>query len=186
MAIYELKVIQDRIVKLYNIYSAEAYDKAAADDIIMQILYYKRKFVKYSKALPRISSRSKGKCNRDLQKCKFMAYCLDTLFEILEEGSHEKTRDFLHILIFAPNLVTDERDLGAPAKLAELTDSFRRTYGNKYFERYLGKKDMPKNKAGYFSSGSSMWFRKTHPVLFPVLLTLGILSVVAAIVIVVL
>ncbi len=186
MAKYELKIIKDSLEKLYKVYSAEVFDKAEADNIITHVSYYKRKFLKYSKTLHKASSRDREKYENDLKRCKFVAYCLDTLFEILEEGSQEKIRDFLLILLYAPDLVLDEQNLASRIKLTEGIDSFRRSYGNKYFKSYFGKKDISKSRAGYFSSKSDIWFRKTHTIVFPALLALGILSVVAAVIYVIL
>ena len=105
-----------------------------------------------------------------------LLYCIDTLFEILNEGDKQKVFDFADAIHNIPEIYMQKRNLYSFRK--ELK-AFQKKYGNHYFA-FLNQvrphftKKAPKNKWQYFSAASDEDFKRLHPVGYKWLCGIGI------------
>ena len=110
---------------------------------------------------------------------KVLLYCIDTLFEIINEGDAQKTFDFADAIHNIPEIYMQKRNLYSFRK--ELK-AFQKKYGKHYFpfineiKPHFTRK-APKNKWEYFSPESDEDFKRLHPVGYYLLCVLGMFSV---------
>lgn len=125
----------------------------------------------------------------DTQGDKFekrvMLYCIDTLFDILLEGDDEKVIHYTDAIHNVPEIFMQRRNLYS---FRQEFDTFRRRYGEHYFPfiydvRPVFTKKSPKNKWEYFSRSADEDFKLLHPVLYPVIATIGCASFILPVII---
>ena len=107
---------------------------------------------------------------------EILLYCIDTLFEILNEGDKNKIFDFADAILNIPDIYMQRRNLYSFRK--ELK-TFQKKYGKQYFAfidevKPRFTKKAPKNKWEYFSLASDEDFKKLHPVGYKYLVSIGI------------
>ena len=105
-----------------------------------------------------------------------LLYCIDTLFEILDESDKKKIFDFSGAIQNIPEIYMQKRNLYSFRK--ELKH-FQNKYGKHYFP-FIDKvkpsftKKAPKNKWEYFFPESDEDFKSLHPVGYNILVAVGI------------
>lgn len=109
---------------------------------------------------------------------QILLYCVDTLFDVLEEGNRQKIFDFADAIHHIPELYLRERNLYSFR--AELK-TFQEKYGKTYFPfidkvKPLFTKKAPKNKWDYFSVSADDDFKKLHPYYYKVIVCVGIFA----------
>ena len=106
---------------------------------------------------------------------EILLYCIDTLFEILNEGDRQKIFDFADAIHNIPEIYMQKRNLYSFR--GELQD-FQKKYGKHYFtfindvKPHFTKK-APENKREYFSAASDEDFKRLHPVGYKWLCVIG-------------
>ena len=109
---------------------------------------------------------------------EILLYCIDTLFEILNEGDRQKIFDFADAIHNIPEIYMQKRNLYSFR--GELQD-FQKKYGEHYFtfikdvKPHFTKK-APNNKWEFFSPSSDEDFKKLHPIGYKFLCALGIFA----------
>lgn len=103
-------------------------------------------------------------------------YCIDTLFEIINENNESKTFDFADTIHNIPEICLGKRDIYSFYK--EIT-TFQRKYGKNYFHDFeiikpKFQKKMPKNARKYFSPDSDAGFKYLHPLGCKILCIIGV------------
>lgn len=112
---------------------------------------------------------------------QLLLYCIDTLFEIIEENNSQKIYDFADIVHIIPDIFKGSCSIYS---LRKEIGAFRKTYGDGYFAdiykiypRFGGTP--PQNAKSFFDSHSDDEFKAAHPVAYGVLITAGIIVLLA-------
>ncbi len=131
------------------------------------------------------NAREAISANADKYEKRIMLYCIDTLFDILLEGDNDKIIHYVDAIHNVPEIFMQRRNLYS---FRQEFEAFRRRYGERYFHfiyevRPLFTKKSPKNKWDYFSPSSDVDFKLLHPVLYPVLATIGCVALILPILI---
>ncbi|MBE6802837.1 MAG: hypothetical protein E7530_08140 [Ruminococcaceae bacterium] len=153
------KNLQDNFVMIRFLHSQDFIDKVKYDSTILSIKESRKKINKHSAPSER----------------KILLYCIDTLFEILNEGDKKKIFDFADAIHNIPEIYMQKRNLYSFRK--ELK-AFQRKYGKHYFtfinevKPHFTKKG-PKNKWIYFLPSSDDDFKKLHPIGYKLLCAIG-------------
>ncbi len=117
-----------------------------------------------------ISKQSKG------QEKEILLYCIDTLFNIINEGNTEKIFDFADAIHNLPEIYIQNRNLYS---FRSELKAFQKKYGKQYFpfinkvNPYFSNK-APKNKWEYFSPAADEDFKVLHPIGYKILCLIGI------------
>ena len=158
---------------------ASFYKKLQDDFVAIRFLQYPSEFdqEKYDAAILSIRDARKKINQRSAPaEKKILLYCIDTLFNILDEGDKQKIFDFSDAIHNIPEIYMQKRNLYSFRR--ELK-AFQKKYGKKYFpfidevKPHFTKK-APKNKWEYFSPASDEDFKRLHPVGYKVLCLIGI------------
>jgi hypothetical protein len=109
---------------------------------------------------------------------KILLYCIDTLFDVLEEGNGQKIFDFADAIHNIPEICLRKRNLYS---LRSELKTFQEKYGKEYFPfidkvKPLFTKKAPKNKWDYFSVSADDDFKKLHPYYHKVIVFFDILA----------
>lgn len=160
MRAFFYKDLQNKFVDIRFLHSHGNYDKDRCERTIAEIRTLRKKIKAYSNG----------------QEKEILLYCIDTLFEILNEGDNQKTFDFADAIHNIPEIYMQKRNLYSFRK--ELS-AFQKNYGKQYFafinevKPHFTKKAQ-KNKWEYFSAASDEDFKKMHPVGYKLLVLCGI------------
>lgn len=158
---------------------ASFYKKLQEDFIIIRSLHYQDSFdqERYDLTVSSIrDARKKIVAHSPHAERKVLLYCIDTLFEILNEGDNNKIFDFTDAIHNIPEIYMQKRNLYSFRE--ELT-AFQKKYGKHYFAfiyeiKPLFTKRAPKNKWEYFFAASDEDFKRLHPIGYKFLLFIGI------------
>ncbi len=158
---------------------ASFYKKLQDDFVMIRFLQHQDSFdqEKYDSTLLSIrESREKIKMHSAPFEKEILLYCIDTLFEILNECDKNKIFDFADAIHNIPEIYMQKRNLYSFRK--ELS-AFQKKYGKHYFtfinevKPHFTKK-APKNKWEFFSAASDEDFKKLHPAAYKCLVGIGI------------
>ena len=167
---------------------ASFYKKLQDDFVMIRFMQYQESFdqEKYDSTVLSIrEARKKINMHSAPAENNILLYCIDTLFEIINEGDKQKIFDFADAIHNIPEIYMQKRNLYSFRK--ELK-AFQKKYGKQYFpfidtvKPYFSKK-APKNKWEFFSAKSDEDFKKLHPVGYNVLATIGIATLMIPIII---
>lgn len=142
--------LQDDFVMLRFLHGPNAFDKEKYDATISSIRDARKTISLHSAPVEK----------------KVLLYCIDTLFEILNEGNREKIFDFADAIHNIPEIYMQKRNLYS---FRTELKSFQKKYGKGYFpfiyevKPHFTKK-APQNKWVYFSAKSDEDFKRLHPV----------------------
>lgn len=123
-------------------------------------------------------ARKKIKMHSGASEKEILLYCIDTLFEILNEGDKQKIFDFIDAIHNIPEVYMQKRNLYS---LRKELKAFQKKYGKHYFlfinevKPHFTKK-APKNKWDYFSADSDEDFKRLHPLGYKCLCVIGIIA----------
>jgi len=145
--------------------------KTAFTDILFDPLGSIRAEITLKRAKKELSKEAKPNNNR------LLIYCIDTMFDILNERNQEKIHDFAHTVNNIPEIYMGMRDFYS---FAPEIDAFREKYGVRYFEEFMKvrprfTKYAPKNSWEYFLPNSDDDFKATHPVAYGWLRGFGVI-----------
>ena len=112
---------------------------------------------------------------------RLIVYCIDTMFDILNEGNREKIYDFADTVYNIPEICMGKRNFYS---FNEEIKAFQSKYGDKYFDSFNKvsprfTKKAPKNKWLYFLPNSDDGFKKQHPVAYGFLRAFGLIALFA-------
>lgn len=124
------------------------------------------------------------KKEKETEDSKLLIYCIDTMFDILNEGNREKIYDFADVVHNIPEICMGQRNFYS---FREEIKVFRIKYGEKYFSAFNKinprfSKKAPKNSWMYFLPGSDDDFKKQHPVAYGFLCALGLIALFAPVI----
>ncbi len=148
---------------------ASFYKKLQDDFVMIRFMQYQDSFDqgKYDSTVLSIrKARKKINMHSAPAEKNILLYCIDTLFEILNEGDKQKIFDFADAIHNIPEIYMQKRNLYSFRKELE---AFRKKYGKHYFafinevKPHFTKK-APKNKWKYFSADSDEDFKRLHPI----------------------
>ena len=144
------KKLQDDLTALRFLYDEDSLDQYKCDAIILSIKEARKKISMHS----------------PLSEKEVLLNCIDTLFEVLEEGYTQKILDFLDAIHSVPEIYMLNRNLFS---LRNELKAFQKKYGKHYFNfideiKPHFSKRAPKNKWEFFSAASDEDFKKLHPV----------------------
>ena len=132
---------------------------------------------RYEKAITNIKSAKKLICKQAKgQEKDILLYCIDTLFNIINEGNTKKLFDFADAIHNIPEIYMQKRNLYS---FRSELKSFQKKYGKQYFpfinnvNPHFSKK-APKNKWEFFSPAADEDFKRLHPVGYKILCLIGI------------
>lgn len=160
---------------------ANFYKQLQEDFVMIRFLHCSNSFnqEKYDSAIASIkAARKKINANSSPLEKSILLYCIDTLFEIINECNTQKIFDFADAIHNIPEIYMQKRNLYSFRK--ELK-SFQRKYGKRYFafidesKPHFTKK-APKNKWEFFSPESDEEFKKLHPIGYKILVAAGIIA----------
>lgn len=160
---------------------ANFYKQLQEDFVMIRFLHCSNSFnqEKYDSAIASIkAARKKINTNSSPLEKSILLYCIDTLFEIINECNTQKIFDFADAIHNIPEIYMQKRNLYSFRK--ELK-SFQRKYGKRYFafidevKPHFTKK-APKNKWEFFSPESDEEFKKLHPIGYKILVAAGIIA----------
>ena len=160
MKAYFYKKLQDDFVMIRHMQHPDCFDQERYDSTLLSIREARKKINMHSAPAER----------------NILLYCIDTLFEILNEGDKQKIFDFADTIHNIPEIYMQKRNLYSFRK--ELK-AFQKKYGKHYFafinevKPHFTKK-APKNKWEYFSAASDEDFKRLHPVGYKWLCGIGI------------
>jgi len=158
------KKLQDDFVTIQVLQNQDSFDREQYDSAVLSL----RK------------SRKQIKMQSSPLEKEILLYCIDTLFEILNEDDRNKVFDFANAIYHVPEIYMQERNLYS---LRKDFKAFQKKYGKQYFafidevKPYFTKK-APKNKWEYFSAASDEDFKKLHPVGYTLLCLTGIIALI--------
>lgn len=117
------------------------------------------------------------KKEKESEDNRLLIYCIDTMFDILNERNAEKIHDFAHTVCNISKIPMGLRDFYS---FVPEIDAFREKYGVRYFEDFMKvrprySKYAPKNAWVYFLPNSDDDFKSQHPVAYGWLRTLGVI-----------
>ena len=154
------KKLQDNFVMIRFMQYPDSFDQEKYDSTSLSIREARKKINMHSAPAEK----------------NILLYCIDTLFEIMNEGDKQKIFDFADAIHNIPEIYMQKRNLYSFRK--ELK-AFQKKYGKHYFafinevKPHFTKK-APKNKWEYFSATSDEDFKKLHPVGYKWLCGIGI------------
>lgn len=133
-------------------------------------------------AIERIKFAKKQiKKNSRPQEKIVLLYCIERLFDILNEGNSQKILDYTDTIYNIPDIYRGYRNLYS---FRSKFEKFRKKYGEDYFP-FLKKiypefsTKAPKNKWEFFSPQSDEDFKRLHPVEYKVLCIVGVIALFA-------
>ena len=109
------------------------YQKLQYDFIMIRYLMYNNSVDtdEYNKVILSISeSRQKIYSHSTPSEKKVLLYCIDTLFDIINEGDREKIIDFTDAIHNIPEIYMQKRNLNSFRKEFK---AFQKKYGKQYF-----------------------------------------------------
>ena len=162
-----------------GIMKASFYKKLQDDFVMIRFMQYQDSFdqEKYDSTVLSIrEARKKINMHSAPAEKNILLYCIDTLFEILNEGDKQKIFDFADAIHNIPEIYMQKRNLYSFRR--ELK-AFQKKYGKHYFAFINGvkphfTKKAPENKWEYFSAASDEDFKRLHPVGYKWLCGIGI------------
>ena len=95
--------LQQSFIKLRALFSAEIINPNKLDAILGDLRFVRKQLQKHTKRRPR----------------KILTYCIDTLFEIIEEGNREKIYDFADLIHNMPEIALKKRTFRSFSKEIE-------------------------------------------------------------------
>lgn len=107
---------------------------------------------------------------------KILLYCIDTLFEILNEGDEKKLFAYTGVIRNIPEIYMQKRNLYS---FRQEIRAFQRKYGKHYFtfideiKPHFTKK-APQNKWEYFSPSADVDFKLLHPMGYKIFCLMGV------------
>lgn len=123
--------------------------------------------------------RAKKEINKEAETedNKLLIYCIDTMFDILNERNEEKIYDFADMVHNIPEIMMGKRNFYS---FAEEIEAFRSKYGEKYFSTFNMVKPRftkyaPKNSLEYFLPNADDSFKAQHPVAYSWLRAAGVI-----------
>lgn len=152
-------------IKIRYEFSKDFYNEELLNDTIKDIKRIRAKIVKKTKV--------EGKV--------LILYCIDTLFEIIDENNGKKIFDFADTIHNMPEICLGKRNVYS---FTEEILGFQKLYGKEYFPTFKKvkprfRKKAPKNKWDYFSPDSDEDFKRLHPVGYVILVIIGIIAFLA-------
>ncbi|MBE6608624.1 MAG: hypothetical protein E7633_08720 [Ruminococcaceae bacterium] len=167
---------------------ASFYRKLQEDFVMIRFLQYQDSFDEEkceSTILSIREARKKISMHSPPAEKKVLLYCIDTIFEILNEGDKQKIFDFADAIHNIPEIYMQKRNLYS---FRQELKSFQKKYGKQYFpfidtvKPYFSNK-APENKWEFFSAESDEDFKKLHPVGYKILVIIGIVALMIPIII---
>ncbi len=155
------------------------YEKLQDDFVMIRFLQHQDSFdqEKYDETILSIrEARKQINMHSVADEKRILLYCIDMLFEVLNEGDRQKVFDFADAIHNIPEIYMQKRNLYS---LRMEFKSFQRKYGKEYFpfisevKPHFTKK-APKNKWEYFSSHSDEDFKRLHPIGYYLFCGIGI------------
>lgn len=118
------------------------------------------------------------KSEKATEDSKLLIYCIDTMFDILNERNKEKIYDFADLVHNIPEIPLGLRDFYS---FTTDINSFREKYGTRYFEDFMKvrprySKYAPKNSWEYFLPNADNDFKAMHPVAYGWLRAFGVIA----------
>ena len=95
--------LQQSFIKLRALFSAEIINPNKLDAVLGDLRFVRKQLQKHTKRRPR----------------KILTYCIDTLFEIIEEGNREKIYDFADLIHNMPEIALKKRTFRSFSKEIE-------------------------------------------------------------------
>ena len=166
---------------------ASFYRKLQEDFVMIRFLQYQDPFDEEkceSTILSIREARKKISMHSPPAEKKVLLYCIDTIFEILNEGDKQKIFDFADAIHNIPEIYMQKRNLYS---FRQELKSFQKKYGKQYFpfidtvKPYFSNK-APENKWEFFSAESDEDFKKLHPVGYKILAIIGIVALMIPII----
>lgn len=122
------------------------------------------------------TAKKELKSERVTEDSKLLIYCIDTMFDILNERNKEKIYDFADLVHNIPEIPLGLRDFYS---FVVDINSFREKYDARYFEDFFKVRPRyseyaPKNSWQYFSPNADDNFKAMHPVAYGWLRALGV------------
>ena len=157
------------------------YEKLHDDFVMIRFLQDRSSFdqEKYDETVASVrKARKQINMHSTAIEKSVLLYCIDTLFEILDEGDPEKIYDFADAIHNIPDIYMQKRNLYS---FRAEVKAFQKKYGKHYFP-FINKvrphftKKAPKNKWEYFSRASDENFKILHPVGYKLLCVIGIVA----------
>lgn len=154
------KKLQDDFAAFCSLQNEDSYDQLKYGATIISIKEARKKISMHSAPAEK----------------EILIYCIDTLFELLDEGNKQKISDFADAACNIPEIYMNNRNLYS---LRKKLKAFQRKYGENYFyfmdkvKPHFSTK-APRNKWDYFSAASDEDFRKLHPEWYKLLRFIGI------------
>ncbi len=153
------KKLQDDFVMIRAMHFQDDYEQDRYDTVIFSIKDARKKINMHSAPGEK----------------KILLYCIDTLFEIINEGNKQKIFDFADAIHNIPEIYMQKRNIYSFRR--ELK-SFQKKYGKNYFTFLKEVKPRftlkaPKNKWEFFSPDSDEHFKRLHPVGYKWLCAIG-------------
>jgi len=126
-----------------------------------------------------VLKRAKKKLGKEKQTedNRLLMYCIDTMFDILNERNEEKIHDFAHTVHNIPEIMMGKRNFYS---FSGEIEAFRKKYGEKYFSTFnvvkpRFSKYAPKNSWQYFLPNADHSFKSQHPVAYGWLRAVGVI-----------
>jgi len=151
--------LQYDFVMIRFLHEQDCFDREKYDETVLSIRNSRKKIDMYSPP----------------EEKKVLLYCIDMLFEFLNEGDREKIYDYAEAIHNVPEIYMQTRNLYSLR--AELK-CFQNKYGKHYFPFVREVKPSftpkaPKNKWEYFYAASDVDFKILHPTAYKLLCCIG-------------